>query len=249
MRRNIVLIMLVCVNAVACHQQESVFTSLPAGETKIGFTNIPESHKLFNILYYLYYYNGGGVAIGDINIDGLPDIYFTANSRGRNKLYINKGNFVFEDVTDKAGVAGSSDWCTGVTMADVNSDGYPDMYVSAIANKYGLKGHNELFINNGDETFTESSEKYGLNFSGFTTQTAFFDYDHDVDLDCYILNLSHHPHANIVDTANRMQFVSLSGDRFYRNDLISGLSGGVKGGPTFTDVSNQSCIFQCNHVF
>ena len=122
--------------------------------------------KLFNILYYLYYYNGGGVATGDVNNDGLPDLYFTANSKGNNKLYLNKGNFSFEDITASAGVAGISDWCSGVTMADVNGDGNLDIYVSAVSKSYDLNGHNQLFINNGNNTFTDKSIEYGLNFSG-----------------------------------------------------------------------------------
>src|SRR4029078_8856274 len=123
-------------------------------------------------------------------------------------------------------------------MADVNGDGHLDIYVSAVANHHGLKGRNELFINNGNGSFTESAAKYGLDFSGFTTQTAFFDYDHDGDLDCYILNQSHHPHANIVDTSNRMKYDSLSGARLYRNDL------NTKG--KFTDVSKEAGIYQSN---
>ena len=188
---------------VSCHQSEPMFSSLPASSTHIDFTNTLPKKKLFNILYYLYYYNGGGVSTGDINNDGLPDIYFTANTKGGNKLYLNKGNFQFEDITGKAGVAGTADWSTGVTMADVNGDGWLDIYVSTVSNRYGLIGHNELFINKGNNTFTEESEKYGLKTSCFTTQSAFFDYDHDGDLDCFILNQSHHPHANIVDTSNR----------------------------------------------
>src|ERR1700745_3551684 len=108
---------------ISCHHQQTLFTNLTADETNIHFENRLENKPLFNILYYLYYYNGGGVAIGDINNDGLPDIYFTANSLGHNKLYLNKGSFKFEDITAKAGVTGTSDWCTGVTMADVNGDG------------------------------------------------------------------------------------------------------------------------------
>ena len=223
---------------LSCNKTNSLFTSLSSSETNISFENKIEDKHLFNILYYLYYYNGGGVAIGDINNDGLPDIYFTASSKGNNKLYLNKGNFKFEDITLKAGVGGNADWCTGVTMADVNGDGFLDIYVSAVSNKYGLKGHNELFINNGNNTFTEKSKQYGLDFSGFTTQTAFFDYDHDGDLDCYILNQSHHPHANIVDTANRRGYDSLSGDRFYRNDLNT--TG------KFTDISKNAGIYQSN---
>jgi enediyne biosynthesis protein E4 len=181
---------------ISCHKKDTLFTIMSPGETNIKFENKLEAKKAFNILYYLYYYNGGGVSIGDVNNDGLPDIYFTANSKGNNKLYLNKGNFQFEDVTEKAGVKGISDWCTGSTMADVNGDGFLDIYVSTVSNKYKLTGHNELYINNGKGVFKEESKEYGLNTSCFTTQTAFFDYDQDGDLDCYILNQSHHPHAN-----------------------------------------------------
>jgi len=120
----------------SCHHTDNVFTKLSPSETNIHFENKLEKRDLFGILYYLYYYNGGGVAIGDINNDGLPDIYFTANSYGHNKLYINKGNFQFEDITDRAGVAGTADWCSGVTMADVNGDGLLDIYVCAVANHH-----------------------------------------------------------------------------------------------------------------
>jgi hypothetical protein len=219
-----------------CRSKDSLFTSLPFSKTNINFSNALENKPLLNILYYLYYYNGAGVSVGDINNDGLVDIYFAANSKGHNKLYLNKGNFQFEDITEKAKVAGTADWCTGVTMADVNSDGYLDIYVSTVSGRYGLTGHNELFINNKDNTFTESSEAYGLNTSCFTTQSAFFDYDHDGDLDCYILNQSHHPHQNIVDTNNRKNFDSSSGDRLYRNDLNT--TG------KFTDVSKEAGIYQ-----
>ncbi len=222
---------------ISCNRSKNLFSDLSPSSTNIHFINTLEKREVFGILYYLYYYNGGGVSIGDINNDGLPDIYFTANSKSNNKLYLNKGNFKFEDITAKAGVAGISDWCSGVTMADVNGDGYLDIYVSAVANDYGLKGHNELFINNGNETFTESAAKYGLDFSGFTTQAAFFDYDHDGDLDCYILNQSHQRNENIPDTSMRRKFSSYEGDRLYRNDLNTRAK-------KFTDVSAQSGIYQ-----
>src|SRR5258706_664361 len=235
-KTNIFYLIISSLFLISCQKPKTLFINLSSSKTNIKFENKVENKHLFNILYYLYFYNGGGVATGDINNDGLPDIYFAANSRGHNKLYLNKGNFEFEDITDKAGVAGTADWCTGVTLADVNSDGYLDIYVSTVSSKYGLKGHNELFINNKNNTFTEKSAEYGLNTSCFTTQTAFFDYDHDGDLDCYILNQSDHPHANIVDTNNRRNYDSLSGDRLYRNDL------NTKG--KFTEVSAQAGIYQ-----
>lgn len=236
--KNIITLLIASFLILSCNRNKAVFTSLSPSSTNIDFVNTPQRHKLFNILYYLYYYNGGGVATGDVNNDGLPDLYFTANSKGNNKLYLNKGNFSFEDITASAGVAGISDWCSGVTMADVNGDGNLDIYVSAVSKSYDLNGHNQLFINNGNNTFTDKSIEYGLNFSGLSTQAAFFDYDHDGDLDCYILNHSKQPHANIIDTSNRRKFDEFSGDRLYRNDLSTTKK--------FTDVSAQAGIFQSN---
>ena len=230
----------------SCREDGKVFTQLSASETNIDFSNVLEKKPGFGILYYLYYYNGGGVATGDVNNDGLADIYFTANSRSNNKLYLNKGNLEFEDITDKAGVAGLSDWCTGVTMADVNADGWLDIYVCAVQGEHGLQGRNELFVNNGNGTFTESAEQYGLGLQAYSTQAAFFDYDRDGDLDCYVLNQSHHPNQNIVDTINRRKFNALSGDRLYRNDMINSLpqKREGKGETKFTDVSTSTGIYQ-----
>jgi enediyne biosynthesis protein E4 len=227
----------VLLGLLSCNRQEKQFTVLTSSKTHVDFENdLPEDPGL-SILNYIYYYNGGGVAVGDINNDGLPDIYFTANSRHHNKLYLNRGNFEFEDITEKAGVAGSSDWCSGVTMADVNGDGFLDIYVCAVANTHGLKGHNELFINDGHGGFTERSAEYGLNFSGLSTQAVFFDYDHDGDLDCFILNQSEHPNQHIVDTSNRRKFDPNSGERLYRNNLVNGQR-------KYTDVSATSGLYQ-----
>ncbi len=232
-----IIITIICLFFVGCRSKQ-VFEQLSSSHTNINFINKPAEHTAFGILYYLYYYNGGGVAVGDINNDGLPDIYFTSSNHGGNKLYLNKGNFIFEDITQSAGVAGNADWCTGVTMADVNGDGLLDIYVCAVQGEHGLKGRNELFINNGNNTFTESAEKYGLALSAYSTQAVFFDYDHDGDLDCFILNQSHEPNQNIVDTSHRHSFDANAGDRLYRNDIST--TG------KFTDVSAQAGIYQSN---
>ncbi|MEO8111536.1 MAG: VCBS repeat-containing protein [Ginsengibacter sp.] len=224
---------------ISCKDQGKIFESLSPSKTNITFINHLPQQPNFNILYYLYYYEGGGVATGDINNDGLPDIYFTANTPGNNKLYINKGNFEFEDITAKAGVAGISDWCSGVTMADVNADGWLDLYVCAVSQKLNLKGHNQLFINNHDGTFTDKSAEYGLDFSCYSAQAVFFDYDHDGDLDCYLLNESDRPNQNIVDTSHRRKYDTLSGDKLLRNDLNTATK-------KFTDVSVSAGIYQSN---
>ena len=198
--------------------EPQLFQLLDSTQTNINFANNLSDNDLPGILNYLYFYNGGGVAIGDINNDGLPDIFFTSNKKGGNKLYLNKGNYRFEDITGKAGVAGDADWCTGVTMADVNNDGYLDIYVCAVAGKLGFTGHNMLYINNHDGTFTEESAKYGLNFSGFSTQAAFFDYNHDGKLDCFLLNQSNHSIDTYGDTSLRRKANKLAGSKLYLND-------------------------------
>lgn len=213
-------------------KEQPLFQLLSSDQTNIHFVNSLADNDPPGILDYLYFYNGGGVAVGDINNDGLPDIFFTSNKKGGNKLYLNKGNYQFEDITTKAGVAGTADWCTGVTMADVNNDGYLDIYVCAVAGKLGLTGHNMLYINNHDGTFTERSAEYGLNFSGYSTQAAFFDYNHDGRLDCYLLNQSNHSVETYGDTSLRRKVNNLAGSRLYLNT-----------GNHFTDVSQKSGIY------
>lgn len=233
---------IVCLFFISCNNSTGGFELLSSSKTNIDFINKPEEHKAFGILYYLYYYNGGGVSIGDINNDGLSDIYFTANNHGGNKLYLNKGNFEFEDITAKAGVAGNADWCTGSTMADVNGDGLLDIYVCAVQGMYNLKGRNHLFINNGNNSFTESAEKYGLALAAYSTQSVFFDYDHDGDLDCYILNQSQkNPALQILDTSHRNDPDAQAGDHLYRNDIST--TG------RFTDVSKEAGIYQNNFSY
>ncbi|MGZ3810686.1 MAG: VCBS repeat-containing protein [Mucilaginibacter sp.] len=227
--------MMIAVGLFSCKQnggETALFQLLPSSQTNIHFVNKLTDNDTPGILDYLYFYNGGGVAIGDINNDGLPDIFFTSNKKGGNKLYLNKGNYQFEDITAKAGVAGTADWCTGVTMADVNNDGYLDIYVCAVAGKLGLKGHNMLYINNHDGTFTERSAEYGLDFSGYSTQAAFFDYNHDGALDCFLLNQSNHSVETYGDTSLRKKVNQLAGSKLYIN----------KDGH-FTDVTTASGIY------
>lgn len=165
----------------ACKQpkpDKSVFRLLPATETGVNFVNKNTVTDSVNILDYLYFYNGAGVAAADFNNDGLTDLYFVSN-QGPNKLYLNKGKLHFEDITAKAGVAGTGNWKTGVTVVDINGDGFKDIYVTTVSGYKTFKGKNQLYINNGDLTFTESAAKYGLDFAGLSTQASFFDYDKD----------------------------------------------------------------------
>ncbi|MDX1908377.1 MAG: VCBS repeat-containing protein [Bacteroidia bacterium] len=216
----------------AVEAPSDLFVSLPADQTGIQFINQVQDGEQFNVLTYRNYYNGGGVALGDVNNDGLPDIYFTANM-GPNKLYLNKGNWQFEDITDRAGVAGTRAWSTGVTMADVNADGWLDIYVCNSGDVAGDNKENELFINQGNLTFTEQAAAYGLNNAGFSTHAAFFDYDLDGDLDCYVLNNSFKTPDRIeLYRQAREEVDELGGDKLYRND-----------GGKFTDVTTQAGIY------
>lgn len=166
-----------------------LFTLVPAGESGVAFSNDLTYTEAYNPYTYRNFYNGGGVALGDINNDGLLDIYFSGNLVP-NKLYLNKGNFQFEDITDKAGVACADVWSSGVSMVDINGDGWLDIYVCKAGKPEGENRHNELFINQGDGTFVEQSKEYGLDVTGLSIQAAFFDFDRDGDLDCYLLNNS-----------------------------------------------------------
>ena len=216
----------------------------------VSFINELSEDTSVNILSYLYYYNGGGVAAGDVDGDGLPDLYFTSNL-GANRLYRNLGNFRFEDITDRAGVADSGGWKTGVTMADVNGDGRLDIYVSGV-NYLTLHGHNVLYINNGDGTFTDRTTRYGLDFAGYSTQALFFDTDGDGDLDMYLLNHSTHAERAASPSTSRLVRNAKAGDRLYRNDgnrfvdvsAAAGIYGGVEGfglGVVASDLNLDGC--------
>ncbi|WP_218597723.1 VCBS repeat-containing protein [Polaribacter sp. NJDZ03] len=205
-----------------------IFSQLKNTDTNIDFKNILTENDSINYFTYSYIYMGGGVSVGDINNDGLPDLYFTGNQVS-NKLYLNKGNLQFEDITEKAGVSGNKEWHTGVTMADVNNDGFLDIYCS-VSGKFGtLK--NQLFINNKDNTFTEQAEKYGLADEGNSVNATFFDYDNDGDLDVYVAN---YPPLKFSSPAfvYQMEMKNVKeneSDHLYRND-----------GGTFTNVTDEA---------
>lgn len=213
----------------------TLFYKVPSTHSNIDFKNVLKETDEFNIIEYLYFYNGGGVSIGDINNDGLPDIYFTAN-QASNKLYINKGNFEFEDITSQAGLSGSGNWKTGTSMADVNGDGLLDIFICGVGKYKNFEGKNQLFINNGDLTFSDKTEEYGLAFQGFSTQASFFDYDNDGDLDMYLVNHSVHTIRSYGHAMLRYQSDPLAGDKLYRNDLVPG------GQTHFKEVTSQAGI-------
>jgi enediyne biosynthesis protein E4 len=230
---------------VSCKQKKNsdptLFQLQDSTKTGINFTNRVENTPEFNIFSYRNFYNGGGVGTGDINNDGLADVFFTSN-QGSNKLYLNKGEFKFEDISSKAGIEEKGKWNTGVVMVDINGDGWLDMYVcNAGYDKWKNKDYNKLFINNHNNTFTEKAKEYGLDETGYTTHAAFFDYDKDGDLDCYILNNSFIP-VNTLNYSNKRElraadwpiadFAKGGGDKLLKND-----------NGHFTDVSAAANIY------
>src|SRR5687768_13114403 len=174
-----------------------LFTRLPSSYTGVRFANRLTDTREMNVFTYRNYYNGGGVALADITGDGLPELFLTSNQKG-NKLYVNRGDYRFTDVTEDAGVEGKGFWATGATFADVNGDGLLDLYVCYAGKVNGERRANELYINNGLNksgvpTFTEAARAYGIVDEGYSTHAAFFDYDRDGDLDLYVLNNSYRP--------------------------------------------------------
>lgn len=212
--------------------RDTRFEKLDSGDTGIDFANEVVQTPEFNIQQYLYFYDGAGVSAGDINNDGYPDLFFAGNSVP-DRLYLNKGNFQFEDITESAGILHDPDsWATGVSMADVNGDGYLDIYVSRV-NYLDKSGSNLLYINNGDSTFSERADEYGLDFEGYSTQGAFFDYNNDGLLDLFLLNHSFHSEDTYGDARElRQKPHPRAGDRLFRND-----------GDSFTDVTRESGIY------
>jgi len=237
--RNLSHFLVLLVFVFSCNREEKggdqLFTLISSSKTNVDFVNQLTETEEFNIIEYLYFNNGAGVAAGDVNNDGLTDLYFTSNQHS-NKLYLNKGNFNFEDVTETAGVEGKGNWTTGVTMADVNGDNLLDIYVCYVGNYKGLQGKNQLFINQGNNSFKEEAKEYGLDFQGFSTQAAFFDYDVDGDLDMYLLNHSIHTSRSYGAIDLRDEQDESAGDRLYRNETVNGKL-------FFSDVTNQSGIY------
>ncbi len=213
-----------------------LFTLMPADVTNADFVNhldydIQLKTK-FNIYTYRNFYNGGGVALGDVNNDGLIDIFMTSNM-GTNALYLNKGNFEFEDISKSAGIEGTGRWSTGVSMADVNGDGWTDIYVCNSGNMEGDDRRNELYINNMNLTFSEKAKDFGLDDTGNSTHGVFFDYDRDGDLDMYLLNNSSKAIGSFNLKENqRIKRDSIGGDKLFRNDNYK-----------FSDVSAEAGIY------
>jgi len=236
----LVLALLWLASTSGAQAQQPLFSLLSAQETGIAFNNAVSENEALNILSYEYFYNGGGVAVGDINSDGLPDLLFTGNMRP-NKLYLNLGGFKFKDITDQASPAlgGRKDgWKTGVTMADVNGDGRLDIYVCYSGKKADDVRRNQLFINQGDNKFQEQASQYGLDDPGYSTQAAFFDYDNDGDLDMFLLNHNIKKIDNMEFARYKGEVDALAGNKLFKND-----------GGHFTDVSKVAGIVQSPLTF
>lgn len=223
-----------CFSCTKEQKQGSLFNLVPAELSGISFENTLESTDSLNILEYLYFYNGGGVAAGDINNDGLVDLMFTGN-QVPSRLYLNKGNLQFEDISESSGILQLDGWSNGVTFADVNGDGFLDIYISQVGEYLGIQGHNRLLINQGDLTFVDQAAAYGVDFKGFGTHAVFLDYDRDGDLDVYLLN--HGVKSPEVFTKSENRYLpDLGGDRLFKNLSAEGES-------RFVDVTEESGIY------
>jgi len=230
--KNLILLILTLACCISCTNKKTLFELLPSSQTGIDFINKVEENDTVNVLDYMNIYTGAGVAAGDINNDGLTDLYFSGNQTS-GKLYLNKGNLKFEDVTEKAGLL-TNRWCTGVSFVDINQDGFLDIYVNVAGSpKFGSTA-NLLYINNKNGTFTEAAAKYGIADTRLTMNASFFDYDKDGDLDLFLITNPADERVSFVnviteaDTAKK----ALGVDILYRNN----------GNETFTDVSEQAGI-------
>lgn len=249
--KNYIYLFILVTLAFSCEQKTSkTFTKLETEKTGIDFINkLAETHT-YNYFTYPYMYLGGGVSTGDINNDGLEDIFFTGNMVD-NKLYLNKGNFEFQDITESAGVAGDERWYSGTTFVDINQDGYLDIYCT-VGGKNG-PNNNALYINNQDNTFTEKAKEYGIDCDGINMQSTFFDYDNDGDLDLYIITYPPTSFTAPVEYYHYMldNHADEDSDRLYRNDngrftdvtKEAGLSSfGLSLGVVASDINNDGYI-------
>ena len=250
MRKSFLLIFtLFSVLSFAQSLPQVLFKPVPNNEVGITFANVVKESSELNIITYEYFYNGGGVGLGDFNNDGLIDIYFSGNLQP-GKLYLNKGNWKFEDITAKAGVTGKKGWKTGVSIADVNGDGFLDMYICYSGPVEKKERTNELYINNGNLTFTEKAAIMGVADSGYSTQAAFFDYDRDNDLDLFVINHNNKNFRNFDASFVKKIVDADAGDRLYRNDnnkftdvtLVAGIISNPLGyglGVSVSDLNND----------
>lgn len=231
---------------LSCESEpDTLFQEMSPSQTGITFKNLLRESPEFHVLTYGYFYNGGGVSIGDVNNDGLPDIYFTGNMVA-SRLYLNQGNWEFKEVAEEAGVAAAGLWNTGVTMADVNGDGWLDIYISRSAAVLPMRRENLLFLNKGEKTegkevsFAEAGVYTDVNDDGYSSQAAFFDYDRDGDLDLYVLNHSVQEYAGFsrLLSSNKKKQNQYYGDKLYRNELIADPD--LPPGFGFTDVTNKA---------
>ena len=213
-----ILLFLIFISCNEGKKEYALFEEIPSEESGISFQNTVRQDGENNVLNYPYYFNGGGVAVGDINNDGLDDVYFAGN-QAANRLYLNKGDFKFEDITQRAGVEAPQGWKTGVTMVDINLDGWLDIYVCRSAMADSSLRKNILFINKGDLTFTEQADAYGVADNSYSTQAAFFDYDKDGDSDLFVLNHSLPQFAgfNNMLVNNKKRRASKFQSRLYQN--------------------------------
>ncbi len=233
----VVLVFLSACSSTSSKKEEPLFEILESNKTGLNFNNKLHPTEDFNVFKYMYYYNGGGVGAGDFNNDGKIDIFFAGNQTD-NKLFLNTGNLQFKDVTAEAKIPEDGGWSTGVSVVDINNDGLLDIYICRVGNHETLHSHNQLLIckgidGNGVPFYEDEAKEYGLDFSGFSTQAVFFDYDMDGDLDMYLLNHSIHQNGTFGRRDEKLKTYSpVSGDHLYRND----------GGNKFTDVTRESGI-------
>lgn len=216
------ILLLITQALVSCNEDPSeqvMLEQIPPEQSGIDFSNDLIEDEVMNIVEYLYFYNGGGASAGDLNNDGLEDLVFISNQKGP-RIYMNNGAFKFKEVTESSGIRPSGNWHTGISIADINQDGFADLFICGVGGYKNLNGSNRAYINNGDMTFSDQTDSLGLSFKGLSTHSTFLDYDQDGDLDLYLLNHSIHTIRSVgsVDLRNETDFAS--GDILYENRLV-----------------------------